>query len=150
MPQAQCKTYNLIERLQNHLNKNCPFDQTLTLSFTRVAAREIRARIANQNQFTEKQLIQNVRTIDSYLMNRIREDKEICYTRDFIKAFYNVEKESSILDHKKYTFYTAMNILKMGRITIGDGIENILKYYDNLKSPSNRQNIFNSTSRELR
>jgi superfamily I DNA/RNA helicase len=129
------KTYNLIERLQNHLNKNCPFDQTLTLSFTRVAAREIRARIANQNQFTEKQLIQNVRTIDSYLMNRIREDKEICYTRDFIKAFYNVEKESSILDHKKYTFYTAMNILKMGRITIGDGIENILKYYDNLKSP---------------
>ena len=129
------KTYNLIERLQNHLNKNCPFDQTLTVSFTRVAAREIRARIAGQNQFTEKQLAQNVRTIDSYLMNRIREDKEICYTRDFIKAFYNVEKESTILDHKKYNFYAAMGILRMGRIIIGDGIENILKYYDNLKSP---------------
>ena len=130
------KTFNLIERLQNHLDKNCPFDQTLTLSFTRVAAREIRARIGNQNQFTEKQLFQNVRTIDSYLMNQIREDKEICYTRDFITAFYNVEKESTILDHKKYSFYAAMGILKMGRITIGDGIENILKYYDNLKSPS--------------
>ena len=53
------KTYNLIERLQDHLNKNCPFDQTLTLSFTRVAAREIRARIADQNKFTDKQLFQN-------------------------------------------------------------------------------------------
>ena len=129
------KTYNLIERLQAHLNKNCPFDQTLTLSFTRVAAREIRARIASQNQFTEKQLLQNVRTIDSYLMNRIREDKEICYTRDFIKAFYNVEKESTILDHKRISFYAAMNILRMGRITVGDGIENILKYYDGKKRP---------------
>ncbi len=130
------KTYNLTQRLQEHLDKNCPFDQTLTISFTRVAAREIRARIAAQNKFTEKELSQNVRTIDSYLMNRIREDKEICYTRDFIKAFYNVEKESTILDHKKYYFYTAMGILKMGRITIGDGIENILQYYDNLKNPS--------------
>ena len=128
------KTYNLIERLQNHLNKNCPFDQTLTLSFTRVAAREIRARIASQNQFTEKQLIQNVRTIDSYLMNQIREDKDICYTRDFIKAYYNVEKESTILDHKRSNFYATMDIVRKGRVNEGDGIENILKYYDNSKS----------------
>ena len=33
------KTHTLVERLQEHLNKNCPFDQTLTISFTRVAAR---------------------------------------------------------------------------------------------------------------
>ena len=98
------KTFNLVSRLQDHLNKNCPFDQTLTLSFTRVAAREIKTRIANQNQFTKDQLKQNVRTFDSYLMNQIREDKDICYTRDFIKAYYNVEKESTILPHKKLIF----------------------------------------------
>ena len=32
------KTYNLVERLQEHLNKNCPFDQTLTVSFTRAVS----------------------------------------------------------------------------------------------------------------
>ena len=43
------KTYTLVERLQEHLNKNCPFDQTLTVSFTRVAAREIKKRIQEKN-----------------------------------------------------------------------------------------------------
>ena len=27
------KTHTLVERLQEHLNKNCSFDQTLTVSF---------------------------------------------------------------------------------------------------------------------
>ena len=34
---------------------------------------------------------------------------------------------------RKETFMAAMNIVEMGRITIGDGIENILKYYDSQK-----------------
>ena len=128
------KTFNLVSRLQDHLNKNCPFDQTLTLSFTRVAARIIKTRIANQNQFTKDQLKQNVRTFDSYLINQIREDKDICYTRDFIKAYYNVEKESTILPYIKSKFDAAMDIVRMGRVTEGDGIENILKYYDHKTS----------------
>ena len=44
------KTHTLVERLQEHLNKNCSFDQTLTVSFTRVAAREIKKRIQRRNR----------------------------------------------------------------------------------------------------
>jgi len=69
------KTYNLIARLQHHLDDNCPFDQTLTTTFTKVAARNIRSRIAGKNKFTDKQLLANVRTIDSYLMNQIKRIK---------------------------------------------------------------------------
>ena len=86
------KTHNLVKRLQEHLDKNCPFDKTLTISFTRVASRHIRGRISKKNKFTEKELMQNVRTIDSYLMNKIREDKEICYGAEFLKEFYGVRK----------------------------------------------------------
>jgi len=111
------KTFTLVSRLQDHLNNNCPFDQTLTLSFTRVAARIIKTRIANQNQFTKDQLKQNVRTFDSYLINQIREAKDICYNRHFMKAYYNVEKESTILPHIKSKFDAAMKILRMGRVT---------------------------------
>ena len=82
------KTYNLVERLQEHLNKNCSFDQTLTVSFTRVAAREIKKRIQrrNNNKISDKELHHSVRTIDSYLMNKIKEyekeDKDICYPKN--------------------------------------------------------------------
>ena len=126
------KTYNLVERLQEHLNKNCPFDQTLTVSFTRVAAREIKKRIQrrNNNKFSDKELHYSVRTIDSYLMNKIREDKDICYPNNYLAEFYQVKKNTEINEDKKRNFYAAMNIVEMGRITIGDGIENILKYYD--------------------
>ena len=48
-PPGTGKTFTLVERLQEHLNKNCPFDQTLTVSFTRVAAREIKKRIQERN-----------------------------------------------------------------------------------------------------
>jgi len=44
-PPGTGKTFTLVERLQEHLNKNCPFDQTLTVSFTKVAARHIKKRI---------------------------------------------------------------------------------------------------------
>ena len=129
------KTYNLVERLQEHLNKNCPFDQTLTVSFTRVAAREIKGRIQerNNNKFNDKELHHSVRTIDSYLMHKIREDKDICYPNTYLTEFYQVKKNTEINEDKKRNFYAAMNIVEMGRITIGDGIENILKYYDSQK-----------------
>jgi len=129
------KTYNLVERLQEHLNKNCPFDQTLTVSFTRVAAREIKGRIQerNNNKFNDKELHHSVRTIDSYLMHKIREDKDICYPNNYLTEFYQVKKNTEINEDKKRNFYAAMNIVEMGRITIGDGIENILKYYDSQK-----------------
>ena len=127
------KTHNLVKRLQEHLDKNCPFDKTLTISFTRVASRHIRGRISKKNKFTEKELMQNVRTIDSYLMNKIREDKEICYGAEFLKEFYGVRKEKEINDDKKYAFYKGMDIINKGRITVGDGIENILIHYDSLK-----------------
>jgi superfamily I DNA/RNA helicase len=129
------KTYNLVERLQGHLNKNCPFDQTLTVSFTRVAAREIKDRIQerNNNKFTDKELHHSVRTIDSYLMHKIREDKDICYPNNYLAEFYEVKKNTEINEDKKRNFYAAMKIITKGRITVGDGIENILKYYDSEK-----------------
>jgi len=129
------KTHTLVERLQEHLNKNCSFDQTLTVSFTRVAAREIKKRIQrrNNNKFSDKELHHSVRTIDSYLMNKIREDKDICYPNNYLAEFYQVKKNTEINEDKKGNFYAAMKIINMGRITIGDGVENILKYYDSGK-----------------
>ena len=129
------KPHNLVERLQEHLNKNCPLDQTLTVSFTRVAAREIKGRIQerNNNKFNDKELHHSVRTIDSYLMHKIREDKDICYSNNYLAEFYQVKKNTEINEDKKRNFYAAMKIVEMGRITIGDGIENILKYYDSQK-----------------
>ena len=128
------KTYTLVERLQEHLNKNCPFDQTLTVSFTRVAAREIKKRIQERNnKFNDKELHHSVRTIDSYLMNKIREDKDICYPKNYLTEFYQVKKDKEINEDKKTNFLAAMKIIEMGRITEGDGIENILKYYDSQK-----------------
>ena len=128
------KTYTLVERLQEHLNKNCPFDQTLTVSFTRVAAREIKNRIQERNnKFNDKELHHSVRTIDSYLMNKIREDKDICYPKNYLTEFYQVKKDKEINEDKKTNFLAAMKIIEMGRITLGDGIENILKYYDSQK-----------------
>ena len=129
------KTYNLVERLQEHLNKNCPLDQTLTVSFTRVAAREIKGRIQerNNNKFNDKELHHSVRTIDSYLMHKIREDKDICYSNNYLAEFYQVKKNTEINEDKKRNFYAAMKIITKGRITVGDGIENILKYYDSQK-----------------
>ena len=44
------KTHNLVKRLQEHLDKNCPFDKTLTISFTRVASRHIRGRISKKTR----------------------------------------------------------------------------------------------------
>ena len=129
------KTHTLVERLQEHLNKNCPFDQTLTISFTRVAAREIKKRIQgrNNNKFSDKELHHSVRTIDSYLMNKIREDKDICYPNNYLAEFYQVKKNTEINEDKKRNFYAAMKIINMGRIKEGNGIENILKYYDSQK-----------------
>ena len=129
------KTHTLVERLQEHLNKNCSFDQTLTVSFTRVAAREIKKRIQrrNNNKFSDKELHHSVRTIDSYLMNKIREDKDICYPNNYLAEFYQVKKNTEINKNKERNFYAAMTIIRDGRITIGDGIENILKYYDSGK-----------------
>ena len=88
------KTHNLVERLQRHLDKNCPFDQTLTVSFTKVAAKHIKKRIQkrNNNKFSDKELHHSVRTIDSYLMNKIREDKDICYPNNYMAEFYQVKK----------------------------------------------------------
>ena len=48
------KTHNLVKRLQEHLDKNCPFDKTLTISFTRVASRHIRGRISKKNKLGGK------------------------------------------------------------------------------------------------
>ena len=126
------KTFTLVKRLQEHLDQNCPFDQTLTTTFTRVAAREIKSRIQekNKNRFTDKELHYSVRTIDSYLMSKIREDKEICYPNNYLTEFYQVRKKKEINDNKQRDFYAAMKIITKGRITIGDGIENILKCYD--------------------
>ena len=128
------KTYTLVERLQEHLNKNCPFDQTLTVSFTRVAAREIKNRIQERNnKFNDKELHHSVRTIDSYLMNKIREDKDICYPNNYLAEFYQVKKNTEINEDKRRNFLATIKIIDMGRIKEGDGIENILKYYDSQK-----------------
>ena len=123
------KTYNLIARLQSHLDKNCPFDQTLTTTFTKVAARHIKHRIQirNHNKFNDKELHHSVKTIDSYLMSKINEDKDICYNSEFSREFHGVEKESQLDDQRKRQFYSGMDTLKKGRIFVGDGIENILK-----------------------
>ena len=129
------KTHNLVERLQRHLDKNCPFNQTLTVSFTKVAAKHIKKRIQkrNNNKFSDKELHHSVRTIDSYLMNKIREDKDICYPNNYLTEFYQVKKGKEINEDKKNNFYAAMKIIEMGRIKEGNGIENILKYYDSQK-----------------
>ena len=126
------KTFTLVKRLQEHLDQNCPFDQTLTTTFTRVAAREIKSRIQekNNNRFTDKELHYSVRTIDSYLMSKINEDKDICYPNDYLTEFYQVRKKKEVNDDKKRNFYAAMKIITKGRITVGEGIESILKYYD--------------------
>ena len=126
------KTFTLVKRLQEHLDQNCPLDQTLTTTFTRVAAREIKSRIQerNNNRFTDKELHYSVRTIDSYLMSKINEDKDICYPNDYLTEFYQVRKKKEINDDKKRNFYAAMKIITKGRITVGEGIESILKYYD--------------------
>ena len=72
-PPGTGKTFTLVERLQEHLNKNCPFDQTLTVSFTKVAARHIKKRIQKKNnyKFNDNELRHSVRTIDSYLMKKL-------------------------------------------------------------------------------
>jgi hypothetical protein len=129
------KTFTLVERLQGYLNKNCPFDQTLTLSFTKVAARHIKRKIQerNNNKFNDKEMHHSVRTIDSYLMNKIREDKDICYPNNYLAEFYNVKKNTEINEDKKRNFYAAMTIIKDGRTTVGDGIKNILDYYNSRK-----------------
>jgi len=129
------KTHNLVERLQGHLDKNCPFDQTLTVSFTKVAAKHIKKKIQKRNnfKFSDEELHHSVRTIDSYLMNKIREDKDICYPKNYLTEFYQVKKDKEINEDKKTNFLAAMKIIEMGRITLGDGIENILKYYDSQK-----------------
>ena len=126
------KTFTLVKRLQEHLDQNCPLDQTLTTTFTRVAAREIKSRIQerNNNRFTDKELHYSVRTIDSYLMSKINEDKDICYPNDYLTEFYQVRKKKELNDDKKRNFYAAMKIITKGRIAVGEGIESILKYYD--------------------
>ena len=131
------KTHNLIQRLQSHLDKNCPFDQTLTTTFTKVAARHIKRRIQtrNHNKFNDKELHHSVKTIDSYLMSKLNEDKDICYNSEFSREFHGVEKESQLDDQRKRHFYWGMDALKKGRIFVGDGVENILKYYDTLRRP---------------
>jgi hypothetical protein len=53
----------------------------------------------------------------------------------FLREFHGVEKESQLDDARKRHFYAGMDILKKGRIIVGDGIENILKYYDTLRYP---------------
>ena len=131
------KTHTLIARLQSHLDKNCPFDKTLTTTFTKVAARHIKHRIQvrNHNKFNDKELHYSVKTIDSYLMSKINEDKDICYSSEFSREFHGVENESQLDDQRKRHFYWGMDTLKKGRIFVGDGIENILKYYDTLGRP---------------
>ena len=132
------KTHNLVERLQGHLDKNCPFDQTLTVSFTKVAAKHIKKRIQkkNNNKFSDKELHHSVRTIDSYLMNKLKnndEYKDICYPENYMTEFYQVKKDKEINEDKKKNFLIAVKIIEMGRIKEGDGIESILKYYDSQK-----------------
>ena len=108
------KTFTLVERLQGYLNKNCPFDQTLTLSFTKVAARHIKRKIQerNNNKFNDKEMHHSVRTIDSYLMNKIREDKdkiaEITISKEFnnlnlyIYSSFRITKKESNIDFYSY------------------------------------------------
>ena len=133
-PPGTGKTFTLVERLQEHLNKNCPFDQTLTVSFTKVAARHIKKRIQKKNnyKFNDNELRHSVRTIDSYLMKKL-DYPDICYPVHFLTEFYQIKKDKEINEDKKRNFYAAMKIIEMGRITLGDGIENILKYYDSQK-----------------
>ena len=133
-PPGTGKTFTLVERLQEHLNKNCPFDQTLTVSFTKVAARHIKKRIQKKNnyKFNDNELRHSVRTIDSYLMQKL-EYPDICYPVHFLTEFYQIKKDKEINEGHKRNFYAAMKIIEMGRITLEDGIENILKYYDSQK-----------------
>ena len=133
-PPGTGKTFTLVERLQEHLNKNCPFDQTLTVSFTKVAARHIKKRIQKKNnyKFNDNELRHSVRTIDSYLMRKL-DYPDICYPVHFLTEFYQIKKDKEINEDKKRNFYAAMKIIEMGRITLEDGIENILKYYDSQK-----------------
>ena len=44
-----------------------------------------------------------------------------------------MKKGKEINEDKKNNFYAAMKIIEMGRIKEGNGIENILKYYDSQK-----------------
>ena len=133
-PPGTGKTFTLVERLQEHLNKNCPFDQTLTVSFTKVAARHIKKRIQKRNnyKFNDEELHHSVRTIDSYLMKKLNYP-DICYPVHFLTEFYQIKKDKEINEDKKRNFYAATTIIEMGRITEEDGIENILKYYDSQK-----------------
>jgi superfamily I DNA/RNA helicase len=133
-PPGTGKTFTLVERLQEHLNKNCPFDQTLTVSFTKVAARHIKKRIQKKNnyKFNDNELRHSVRTIDSYLMKKL-DYPDICYPVHFLTEFYQIKKDKEINEGHKRNFYAAMKIIEMGRITLEDGIENILKYYDSQK-----------------
>ena len=124
------KDLDLIEILQDHLKKTCPFDQTLTICSTQAGVRKVRESIRKQNNFMEKQLILNIQTIDSYLMNITHEDREIYHTSDFIKDFYN--EENKLTDDTKQKFHAAMDVIRMGRIILGDGFNNILKYYHSL------------------
>jgi superfamily I DNA/RNA helicase len=128
------KTFTLVERLNSHLkNKNNPsaFDKTLTITFTKVAAREIRNRIGDYSSFSNEELEHQVRTIHSYIWQKIRgENRDICYASDFIKNYYNVKTERELNPEKKIPFYNAYDIIEKGRIKVGDGIENILKHYD--------------------
>ena len=78
----------------------------------------------------EKQLIQNVQTLDSYLINIIGEDRKIYHPSDFIKDFYNEEKK--LTNDTEQKFHTAMDVIRTARITLGDGTNNIVKYYDSL------------------
>jgi len=129
------KTFNLIKRLNSHLkNKDnpCAFDKTLTITFTKVAAREIRNRIGDYSSFSNEELVRQVRTIHSYIWHKIRgENRDICYASDFIKKYYEVKTENEINPENKFPFYNAYDIIEKGRINTGDGVENILKYYDN-------------------
>ena len=117
------KTFNLIKRLKSHLkNKDnpCAFDKTLTITFTKVAAREIRNRIGDYSSFSNEELERQVRTIHSYIWHKIRgENKEICYAADFIKKYYEVKTENEINPEKKFPFYNAYDIIEKGRINTG-------------------------------
>ena len=96
------KNLDLIEILQDHLKKTCPFDQTLTICSTQAGVQEVRESIRKQHSFMEKQLIQNVQTLDSYLINIIREDREIYHTSDFIKDFYNTKINLPMIQNKNF------------------------------------------------
>ena len=126
------KNLDLIEILQDHLKKTCPFDQTLTICSTQAGVQEVRESIRKQNSFMEKQLIQNVQTLDSYLINIIREDREIYHPSDFIQDFYNTKNK--LTNDTKQKFHAAMDVIRTGRITLGDRTDNILKYYDSLSN----------------